>query len=336
MQPCSSTQNKLKTDVRSILRHIRNTELKDYIAPIVGTILLLILGQILAPGFAKISNVANLFALSSVLIFACFGQNLIILSGNAGIDLSVGALMSMGALLGATFSGGDPTGILYAIMGVAFIGALAGSINGISVQWLNIPPLVMTLVIATVLDGLVLAVTKGQPTGSVPPLLMDIGSGYLVGPIRWILVFAIILVVCAELFLRRSSYGKSLYLTGTNRRAAQLAGIKVNATVFTTYLVAGIGGALAGLFLLASIGSSQMQMGNDYTFLSIAAVVIGGTTLMGGKGTFLGSALGAIMITVLTNVLVAVQMPTGAKELIKGVILLFILMIYSRTPKLRQ
>ncbi len=335
MKHSGRTQNEPRSPIHEIIWRVTNTELKYYVAPVTGIILLFILGQILAPGFAHTANIANLLALSSVLIMACFGQNLVILSGNAGIDLTVGSLMSMGALLGATFSGAG-SGILYAIIGIALIGALAGSISGVSVQWLNIPPLVMTLVIATVIDGLVLAITKGQPSGSIPPILLDIGSGYLVGPIRWILIIAVILVICVELLLRKTSYGKSLYLTGTNRRAAQLAGIKVNATVFTTYFVAGIGGALAGLFLLASIGSSQMQMGNDYTLLSVAAVVIGGTALSGGKGTFLGSALGAIMITVLTSVLVAVQMPTGARELIKGFILLVILMIYSRTPKLRQ
>lgn len=307
-----------------------------YLPSIVSIIALLIFGQMLRPGFATVSNIGLLLATASVLVFASAGQTLVILSGGAGIDLSVGALMSMGALLGIKFAGGHSSGVLVSIVALIFLGGVIGLINGMAIQWLNMPPLVMTLGIATVVDGLVLAYMKGQSSGGVPTILAQIGMNHLFGPIRWLLLLGIALVIVMGFLLQQTYYGKNLFLVGTNRRASLLTGLNVGRMIITTYVLAGILGTLSGLVLVANVGSAQLQMASDYTLLTIAAVVIGGTKLSGGAGGFAGSALGAVLITVLNSVLVAVQMPAGARETIQGLILLIILIAYSREPKLRQ
>lgn len=321
---------------KSFFGNLAGSELKQYIPVISVTIILFILGQILSPGFSSIGNIGTLLALATVLAFASCGQTLIIISGREGLDLSVGAMMSMGALVGTMFTGGQNSGVFIAVIGLIVIGAILGAVNAFGIQSLNVPPLIMTLGLASVIDGLVLALTKGQPTGSVPNNLIELGGGHAFGSVRWLFIVGAILVILVELVLRKSPYAKNLYLIGSNRRAALLSGIKVKQNIYITYAIAGVAGALGGLVLASSVGSAQMQMGNEYTLLSVAAVVIGGTQLAGGKGTFLGSALGALLILVLTSVLIAVGMPSGIRSMIQGLILMTMLIIYSREPKLRQ
>jgi len=306
-----------------------------YIPSLSAIVLLLILGQILSPGFASPSNIGNIMAMATVLAMAAIAQTLIVISGNEGIDLSIGAVMSMGALLGAVFSQGMNENIWYAVLMLTVLGIIIGLINGVAIQYIKIPPLVMTLSMASVVNGFSLAYTKGLPTGSAPEWLVQLGIGH-VGPIRWLLILGIVLVLIMELILRKTRYGRTLYLVGSNRRAAILSGINVNLNVILTYVIAGVAGSLGGLIMLGYVGVAQLEMGADYTMLSVAAVVIGGTLLSGGSGTYLGSALGSIVLILLTSVLIAVGMPAGIRVLIQGLILLLILLAYSREPKLRQ
>ncbi|MBX5435748.1 MAG: ABC transporter permease [Alicyclobacillaceae bacterium] len=320
---------------RNIRLRLANSKFRIYIPVLSASVALLILGQILSPGFASASNIGNLLATAVVLAIASFGQTLVVISGQEGIDLSIGAMMSMGALIGVQVSDQSSLGLWGAVLLLIGTGALVGLIHAVCIQFLRIPPLVMTLGMATVVDGFALAYTKGLPSGTAPKLLTAIGIGH-VGPIRTLLLFGIAMVVIGEFVLRRTRYGRNLYLAGSNRMAAALSGIHVNVVVFVTYVIAGIAGTLGGLVMLGFVGTAQLGMGDGYTLLSIAAVVIGGTALAGGEGTFLGSALGAVVLTILTSVLLAVGMQEGVRELIQGAILLLVLAIYSRAPKLRQ
>jgi ribose transport system permease protein len=318
----------------SSLRNVRS-KLKPFIPSLSASVILLILGQILSPGFASLSNIGNIVSIAMVLAIAAIAQTLIIISGNEGIDISIGAVMSMGALLGAVFSQGMNSHVWYAVVMLVIIGIIIGLINGIAILFINIPPLVMTLGMTSVVNGFALAYTKGLPTGGAPDVLVKLGIGHL-GPFRWILILGLALVILLELLLRKTRYGKNLYMVGSNRKAAIISGISVNKTVLLTYIIAGVAGTMGGLVLLGYVGVAQLEMGKDYSLLSIAAVVIGGTSLVGGQGTYLGSALGSIVLVLLTSVLIAVGMPPGVRVLIQGVILLLILLFYSREPKLRQ
>ena len=318
------------------LRYINETEIRSYLTPIFGTIILFILGQIVAPGFTSVSSVFNYLALATLIMFACIAQSLVIISGNAGIDLSIGALMSLGAAWGGALSGGSDLGILWSVVSMGAIGALCGLISGTSVKFLAVPAMVVTLSIGNLVSGGYLAVTRGQPAGTPAALLKTIGVGDVFWYIRWVLLIAIILVIVIEIVLRKTKYGKSLYLVGTSERAAMLSGIKTTRVVVLTYVIAGMASALAGIMLFAIVGSTQAGMGDEYTMLAIAAVVIGGTNIAGGKGTYLGAVLSAVMLTVLTGVLTVVQIPQGARNCIQGLILMLILLVYARMPKLRQ
>jgi ribose transport system permease protein len=311
-------------------------EYKTYVAPIVTTLVLLAIGQIINPGFANINNIGNILAIASILCIGSAGQTLVIISGGDGIDLSIGALMSMGAVIGSGALAGADVNIPWAIFVLVVVGAGFGIMNGSGIWWVGVPPLVMTLAMGSVVDGFTMAVCKGRPFGAASPILLAIGGDRLFGPIRWLLIVAIISIIIVELILRKSQYGSALFLSGNNRIAAKICGIRVRNIVLVTYVIAGVIGSIAGLFLLSSVGTAQMQMGAQFTMLSIAAVVLGGTQLTGGKGSYIGTALGAVVLVALTNVLITIGMAPGTRLLITGIVLIMILLFYSRSPKLRQ
>jgi len=315
---------------------ITSEELKLFVVPVAISVLLFVVGQVMRPGFASISNIGNILAIASILGFASMGQTLVIVSGGEGIDLSVGQLMSMGAVIGCVYLNGMNGNIALTILILVIFGAVIGLIDALGIVWVGIPPLVMTLAIGTLAGGFTLAFTRGEPQGSVPSILLALGGSGIGAFFKWLFVLEIIAIVIVEFVLRKSKYGKALYLTGNNRNAARLCGIKTARIIVMTYVIAGIIGTLSGLMLLSFIGSAQLEMGNDYTMLSIAAVVIGGTQLAGGKGTYVGSFLGAIVLIVLTSVLISIGIPSGMRETITGIVLVLILLVYSRQPSIRQ
>lgn len=308
-----------------------------YLPAVIGSILLMILGQVLSSGFLSINNISSILMTASILTMASIGQAAVIISGDSGLDMSIGAIMSMTALFGPMVAVGSGT-LSFALMVPATIlmGAAVGLLNGIGVQVLKVVPLVMTLIMSSVVNGFSILVTKGQPSVTVSPELQSI-SRTLIGPLRILPTVIIILLVVLEIFfLRRSRYGRSLFLAGNNRNAANLCGINSRLVIILAYVFAGAIAGLAGLMLVGYAGTAQMNMAGSYTMLSVAAVVIGGTKLTGGKGTFIGGALGSLVLILITNILQALNMAAGLRSLIQGIILIAILMVNSRAPKLRQ
>jgi len=321
---------------QSILREFFKNY-KSFIPPIIISIVLIAFGQIINPGFASLENIGNILAIASILCIGSVGQTLVIISGGDGIDLSLGALMSMGAVVGSGVLQGLDIRLPLTIITLIGLGAGFGFVNGTGIWWLGIPPLVMTLAMSSVIDGFTLAVSQGRPFGSASPLVLAIGGGRIFGFLRWLVIIAILFILFIDWYLlNKTKYGKSLFLVGNNRIAARICGINNRNIILLTYVLAGILGSIAGFFLLSSVGTAQMQMGSNYTMLSVAAVVLGGTQLSGGKGSYLGTALGSVVLIALTNVLIAIGMAPGVRMLVTGIVLVCILVAYTRQPQLRQ
>lgn len=309
-----------------------------YLPAIIGTVALLILGQSLSAGFLSINNISSILMTTSILTLASIGQAAVIISGDSGLDMSVGAIMSMTALFGPMIKVGDSGVLSFVVMipAVLCMGAIVGAINGFGVQVLKVVPLVMTLIMSNVVNGFSIMVTKGQPSVMVGKELQGI-SKTLIGPFRILPTIVIVVLIVLEIFfLRRSKYGRKLFLAGNNRNAANLCGINSKRVIILAYVFGGAMAGFAGLMLVGYAGTAQMNMASSYTMLSIAAVVIGGTKLSGGKGTFIGGALGSLVLVLITNILQALNMAAGLRSLIQGIILIVILMMNSRAPKLRQ
>ena len=308
-----------------------------YLPAIIGVILLLILGQFATNGFLSMNNISSILMTTSILTMASIGQAAVIISGDSGLDMSIGAIMSMTALFGPMIVvGSGVTSLIVMVPATILMGAVVGLLNGIGVQILKVVPLVMTLIMSNVVNGFSILVTKGQPSVSVIPELQAI-SHTLIGPLRILPSIVIVLLILLEVFfLRKSRYGRSLFLAGNNVNAANLCGINSKGVIILAYVFAGAIAGLAGLMLVGYAGTAQMDMASDYTMLSVAAVVIGGTKLTGGKGTFIGGALGSLVLILITTILQALNMAAGLRSLIQGVILIVILIANSRAPKLRQ
>ena len=312
---------------------LNRTDIKDYFVPFGGSVLLILLGNILTPGFASFRSVLNLLALSSMLVIVCVSQQFVIMA--RGIDLGISGLMILGVAWGGALSGGTTLGLLKAMFYMAAIGAFCGFIEGISVTRWAVPALVATMSVGKVLTNSYMAVTHGTPAGAIAPVLKTIGIGNI-GGVRWLLIVAIAVTIIMELVLKKTKFGSKLYLVGANYKAARIAGISSARITVICYVLAGIFGAISGFLLLGMIGAMNANMTAEYVMLSITACVIGGTSMDGGKGSFIGTALGAVFMTLLTTVLSSINIPAGARSAIQGVILMIILCVYCRGPKLRQ
>jgi ribose transport system permease protein len=303
---------------------------------IILAVLLFLLGGILAPGFANVGQAVNIVRLAAFLGIIAIGQTLVIISGNEGIDLSAGALVTLGAILTFRIADGRNEMILPALAAVLLMGASIGLINGLAIAFLRMPPLVMTLGMAGVVSGLIYLITRGQLIGDDPPLLGQLLSDQLIGPIPGVIILWLLIGVGMWLLLERTSYGKHLFAIGVNRTTARLSGVKVTRTLVVTYMAAGALAAFSGFILLAFSKTVFLSLGDPYLFRSIIAVIVGGTLLAGGKGSYWGTMAGALVLQVLSSLLLALGVEEALQLVIYGVILLVLITFYGRQRSLRQ
>ena len=319
-----------------MLRKInKNNEIiRNFLPSIIIIVLMLLVGNILTPGFTSANNVFNIICKASVLTIVCIGQAFVMISGNSGIDMSVGSIMSCAALLGPSMTQGQNIGLLWSLPIFLILGFLVGVINGLCIQKFRLPALVVTLCMGIVVDGLTIGFTHGKPSLKIPDLLLELGIPYF-GRMRLLTIIVIVLLFLMELFLQKSKYGRQLFLCGSNQNVARLSGLRVNVIVVISYGISAMMAALAGFALVGYVGSAQLFMADEYTMLSVGSVFIGGTSLSGGNVGVIGVALGAFFLFQLTSILTVLGLPDGARIGIEGLVLLLILMANSRESKLR-
>lgn len=297
---------------------------------------LFFLGGLLQPGFVNPDQAINIVRLAAFLGIIAAGQTLVILSGGEGIDLSVGAVVTLSAILVFRIVNGENAMLLPALAVALAVGALVGLANGIGVTALGIPPLVMTLGMTGIVEGTILVVTEGQLIGRAAPLLGRLVSQPLLGPMPGIIFIWLLVGALMWLLLERTSYGKRLFAVGVNRETARLSGVRVPLTVVATYTLSGLLSALGGALLLGFTQNVFLNLGRPYLFPSVAAVVVGGTVLAGGKGSYWGTMAGALVLTLLTSLLTASQLPEAVRQIVLGLTLLVLLSVYGRQRSLRQ
>jgi ribose transport system permease protein len=297
---------------------------------------LFLLGGILRPGFVSYNQAINIVRLAAFLGIIAAGQTLVILSGNAGIDLSVGAVVTLGAILVFRYVDGQNSRVIPALGVALAVGSGIGFVNGLGITFLGIPPLVMTLGMAGVVQGLILVVTQGQMMGDPAPIMSRLISEPLIFDIPGVVIIWLVLGGLMWLLLHRTRYGKQLFAVGVNRKTSRFSGVRVPLMVLATYTLSGLLAALGGFMVLGFTGSVFLNLGDRYLFPSIAAVVIGGTVLAGGSGSYYGTMSGALVLTLITSLLTAVQLPEAARLIVLGAILLVLLTIYGRQRRLRQ
>jgi ribose transport system permease protein len=315
---------------------VKALRVNPIVIALVLAVVLFVVGGIVQPGFASFGQATNILRLAAFLGIVAAGQTLVIISGGEGIDLSVGAVITLGAILIFRISEGQNGQALAALAVALGVGLLIGTVNGLGITALGIPPLVMTLGMTGVVQGLILVITQGRLEGATPPLLTGLVSDPLVLGIPGVVFLWLLLGAGMWLLLWRTGYGRRLFAVGVNRTTARLSGVRVPLVVVLTYALSGMLAALGGVVLLGYTEQVFLNLGSPYTLPSVAAVVVGGTLLAGGVGGYTGTMAGALVLTLLTSLLTAMELPESVRQIVYGVTLLLLLSLYGRQKGLRQ
>nr|WP_279433166.1 ABC transporter permease [Sodalis ligni] len=297
--------------------------------PLLGFIVLFVLMVFLSDSFLTFNNLTNVARQVSINAIIAVGMTCAILTG--GIDLSVGSVM---ALSGTVAAGLMITGIpmpLALFAGLA-IGGLFGAINGACVAYARMPPIIVTLASMSVARGLALIYTGGYPVSGLPDPFAFFGRGEVMGIQVPILIMAGIYII-AYAMLNHMSFGRYVYAIGGNEEAARLSGIRITRYKLLVYIISGITAALAGLVLTSRLMSGQPNAGEGFELDAIAAVVLGGTAITGGKGAIIGTLVGAMMLGILNNGLNLMGVSPYVQNVIKGGIILAAIYISSEKRK---
>jgi ribose transport system permease protein len=322
--------------IRQTDNKIKKTVPGQVIVLAVVIAVLLIMGSVINRRFLVPMNLANILTRSALLGFLAIGQTLVVISGDNGLDLSAGGMMSLSAILVYTVMNGRDAWFLPALMIALSTGAVFGMCNAIGIVYAKIPALVMTLAMSNLLTSVQQLFTGGNPTGAPSPLAVRIATTKALPFLPWLTVVWIAVIIVIYLFMSRTSYSRQLYATGSNQNAAFFAGVRVNKIRVLTYTLSGISSAFAGFWLCAYNGVLYVNAGISYVMPSVAAVVIGGTSLAGGRGNYPGTVAGAIILTMINSQLVMLDTGEAGRFIMNGIILLALLAVYTRGPSIRQ
>ena len=301
---------------------------------LIALLLLCIVLTILTDKFFTADNGLNVLRQTAVNICIATGMTLVVLT--AGIDLSVGSVLALcGAVAAGLLKNGialqaTDTYIGFTVLGVILVaiivGAVLGWFNGFVITKFNVPPFVATLAMLTIARGFTMLYTKGQPISNLGAKFAFIGAGSFLGiPVPVWIALAVVLI--AAFITRQTRLGRYIYAIGGNETAARFSGINISAVKMIVYALAGAMAAIGGIIVTSRLDSAQPNAGGSYELDAIAAVVIGGTSLSGGRGTIWGTVMGAIIIGVLNNGLVLLNVSPFWQQVVKGAVILLAVII---------
>ncbi len=281
-----------------------------------------------SPQFFAKANFVNILSQSAVIGILSVGMTLVIISGNDGIDLSVGSIVGISSVtMALVLFPDDAAGIVGAAdlllaAGIALaVGALCGVINGIMIAYVGLPPFIATLAMMTAARGVAAFVSSGRPTYGLPPAIVFLGQGRLFG-IPFPVVIMVMLALAVFVVLRVTTFGMRIYAIGGNIRTAFLSGIQVKKIQLAIYTLNGLIAGIAAIVLSGRVNQAHPEAGMTYEMYTIGAVVIGGTSLMGGKGGVIGSVFGAILMAEVQNGINLLDIPVAFMRPILGILII--------------
>ena len=306
------------------------------VAALALALVLHLVGTVLIEGYSSEFTIRSMLVLASLLGVASIGQTLVVLLG--GIDLSAPFVIGSANVVAAELYGdGMNFALVCAIVGV--LALVIGAINGALSSTFAIHPLIVTLGVGTSVQGAVLLWTAGFPAGSAPEAVtrfVSIGGHAGPLPVPWLVPSFLVVLALMTLGLDRTPFGRRLYAVGSNPQAAPYALISARAIWTATYALSALFAAVAGLLLLGFTGSAYGDVGQPYLFQTIAAVVIGGTTLVGGRGGLIGTGVGALVLTEINTLLIGLGLSPAMVEAALGVLIIALVSIYGREPHVRN
>lgn len=319
---CIQNTKDSKLDIKNILVKYKS---------LVGLLLLVGIVSILSPSFLSTKNIFNILRQTSVNAIIAAGMTFVILTG--GIDLSVGSILAIsGAICASLLVSGQ--NIVVAIVISILIGAVVGFLNGFVISKGKLQPFIATLATMTILRGLTLVFTDGKPitlgSGDLAINFGKIGGGEIFSIPTPAIIMIVVFLVCAYI-LNSTKMGRYTYALGSNEEATKLSGLNTDKIKIWVYTISGILSALAGVIITSRLYSAQPTAGTGYELDAIAAVVLGGTSLTGGKGKITGTIIGALIIGVLSNALNILDVSSYYQMMVKGVVILIAVLLDRRS-----
>ncbi|WP_287210070.1 ABC transporter permease [Mesorhizobium sp.] len=286
-----------------------------------------IVASFVSRGFGAYGHLRYLVELAAVIGLVAAGQTFVVIAG--GIDLSVAAIVTVSAVSLPLLSWqADPTG-LTAVLAVLALTTTIGLVNGLGVALLRVHPMIMTLAMATFLQGLLIIIAGGSAVTAENPLVRWLGNarpaGIPAGVLLWVAVSVIVLAA-----MHATSFGARLFAMGANPLAATLSGVPFASTTLAVYGISGFTSGLAGVLVLGMNGQGYVGIGDPYLLASIAAVVLGGTSILGGLGTYAGTIPGAILLVTITALITVVNASPGWRSILFGSLILGLLLLSGR------
>jgi ribose transport system permease protein len=264
------------------------------------------------------ANSANILTATVVLGLAALGQHLVVLSG--GIDLSVGSTATLSALLTAILINGYPIRTAPVVIGMLVLGALIGVVHGLLVARVGLPPFIVTLATLYLIQGAAFMVST-TPDGRVTSALSNVAL-QRIGPIPYSFAVLLVAVGVVAWVLRRTAFGRHLYAVGGDPAAARATGVPVARVLVTAYVLAGILAAVAGVLLAARATVGSPTAGQGLELSAITVVVLGGTSLLGGRGSLIGTLGGVVLLSLVSSSVTLLQLPATLTDLIRGIVIL--------------
>ncbi|WP_337089927.1 ABC transporter permease subunit [Leuconostoc pseudomesenteroides] len=324
----TSTRNEQK-----VVKEVKDRKILQQLSglgPVLALIVLALITTVMNPSFLDPNNLLNLLRQVSINGLIAFGMTFVILTG--GIDLSVGAILALTSALSAMMiTSGVPT-LIAMLIGIIF-GGLLGGLNGLIITKGGAAPFIASLATMTIFRGATYVFTNGNPITSKAMnnsfIFQFIGRGYFFGipvPVIIMLISFFILYI----LLHKMTFGRKTYALGGNEKAAFVSGIKVNITKTWIYVISGIMSSAAGMILISRLSSAQPDAGTGFEMDAIAAVVLGGTSLAGGRGRIFGTLIGALIIGTLNNGMNLIGISSFYQQIVKGIVIIIAVLLDRR------
>ena len=295
---------------------------------IVGFLLIVAIGAVLSPNFLSERNILNILRQTAMLGVVTVGMTFVILT--AGIDLSVGMTLSLYSVVAAMlYANGAGYPLPAVILATLVLGAAIGAFNAGIIIWRGVAPFVVTLAMMAIASGAALTVSGGKPIGGIDGTYAWLGAGSI-GPVPVPVIIMLSAFLLGGFILRYTPYGRQVYAIGGNEEAARLSGIPVNRVKLVTYMISNVSAALGGIIFSARVTVGDPWAGRGLELDAIASVVLGGTSLFGGVGSLWGTLLGALIISMINNLLNLLNVSPYTQGIAKGFIILFAVALYKK------
>jgi ribose transport system permease protein len=299
---------------------LKSNAIQQFLA-FASLIVLIIIFSLASPNFFQFENIIGILLSTSVIGILALGATFIIIT--SGIDLSVGTVMTLCSVMTGIFISSMGLPIIVGVVGGILTGALAGFIAGFVIARMQIPPFIATLAMMMIAKGLALVISGAAPIYFTEyPVFTKIAMGNIIPGVPNAVVIFFLMAIIGAILLNKTVIGRYTFAIGSNEESTRLSGVNVNKWKVIVYVIAGIFTGVAGILMASRLNSAQPALGQGYELEAIAAVVIGGTSLSGGKGTILGTVIGALIMSVLTNGLRILSVPQEWQTVVVGAVIL--------------